>query len=227
MGATGKIVSVAAPESAKAGSTVTITVNFQNVGDATGQFQVGVSTPDGKTKFLLPQTLSAGAKGSVSLTATMPSADYNGTAFLYLRDPTTGALTEHDRRTFTVKWLAHLLTVDSEPSGIKFTINDVQASTPYSATLQEGDYTITMPAEWNGWRFKQWENGSTNPVRSITLTADTSMKATYERAIIPALPPTITIPIVNVEVPIEYVVVGGIIVAVIFGGAILYLATAR
>jgi hypothetical protein len=90
------------------------------------------------------------------------------------------------------------LTVDSEPQGVPFTINNVQAVTPYSVKLETGDYTVTMPEEWNGYRFKQWEDGSTNPVRSITLTADTSMKATYERVApapaAPAVPWHIVVP---------------------------------
>jgi hypothetical protein len=115
-----------------------------------------------------------------------------GTFQVVVWDPIKG--THSPFLTITVKAKTHSLTVESEPTGITFTINDVQASTPYSAELQEGDYTIRMPAEWNGWRFKQWEDGSPIPIRSITLTADTSMKATYER-VAPAVPWHIVVPI--------------------------------
>jgi len=87
------------------------------------------------------------------------------------------------------KVFMHILTVDSEPQGAPFTINDVATATRYSQTLQEGIYTIVMPRTFNSYSFQQWEDGPTDPTRTINLTADTIMKAIY--TVMPApLPPT-------------------------------------
>jgi hypothetical protein len=55
--------------------------------------------------------------------------------------------------------------------------------TPWTGTLDEGTYKITMPQQVqvgsNVYNFKQWEDGSTNPVRTINLTADTTITAYY------------------------------------------------
>jgi hypothetical protein len=55
--------------------------------------------------------------------------------------------------------------------------------------------------------FKQWEDGSTNPVRTLTMIENKIITATYEPAVAP--PPTPRIPIGYILVP---VIIGGIIV---------------
>lgn len=56
--------------------------------------------------------------------------------------------------------------------------------TPYSAILNEGTYKITMPssvvANGQTYNFVKWEDNSTNPIRTINLTSDLSLMATYE-----------------------------------------------
>jgi len=91
----------------------------------------------------------------------------------------------------------HTLTVNSTPiEGVTFTIDTTTAKTPYTATLEEKSYTITMPQTWTdpatgkNYQFKNWEDGTTNPTRTINLTADMTITATYEE--IPA-PPTATV----------------------------------
>jgi hypothetical protein len=59
-----------------------------------------------------------------------------------------------------------------------------QNVTPWTGTLDEGTYKITMPQQVQVgsdiYNFKQWEDGSTNPVRTISLTSDMTVTATYE-----------------------------------------------
>jgi len=56
--------------------------------------------------------------------------------------------------------------------------------TPWSEPLEEGAYVIEMPASVQvgieTYNFKQWEDGSTNPKRTINLFAEMSLFATYE-----------------------------------------------
>jgi hypothetical protein len=93
----------------------------------------------------------------------------------------------------------HTLTVNSNPQGVPFNINGVKASTPWTAELEEGLYTITMPAEatvnTSKYTFKNWEDGSTNPVRTVNLTADTVITAYYELA--PPVTYTLTVQVNN------------------------------
>lgn len=64
------------------------------------------------------------------------------------------------------------------------TLEEPTTITPWTATLEEKTYRITMPSEVHAegqiYRFKQWEDGDTNPVKTVTLTADTTLTATYE-----------------------------------------------
>lgn len=80
--------------------------------------------------------------------------------------------------------IPHTLSIDSDPSGISFTLNGLAKITPYSEVLAEGTYTVKMPPEFNPgtngiYYFTQWENGATNPNRTINLTTDMSLTATY------------------------------------------------
>jgi len=79
----------------------------------------------------------------------------------------------------------HTLTVDSTPiKGIDFTINDTTHTTTWSGSLAETSYTVTMPPSWKIgtqiYNFKQWEDDSTNPIHTVSLTTDITINATYE-----------------------------------------------
>lgn len=81
----------------------------------------------------------------------------------------------------------HHLSINSTPiTGIPFSINGTQQVTPYSAVLEEGTYIITMPSQaavnTETYNFVKWEDGSTNPTRTINLTEDMTLTATYELA---------------------------------------------
>jgi len=56
--------------------------------------------------------------------------------------------------------------------------------TPWTRELEERTYRITMPLKVvDGekiWKFVQWEDGSTNPARTIDLTAATTVSVAYE-----------------------------------------------
>jgi len=113
-----------------------------------------------------------------------PDCDLDGDGVVSIRDARIVSLNFG----LTIdKVFTHVLTVDSEPQGAPFTINDVATATRYSQTLQEGIYTIVMPTIFNSYSFKQWEDGPTDPTRTINLTADTTMKAMYA---VVAAPPT-------------------------------------
>ena len=77
----------------------------------------------------------------------------------------------------------HILTVESMAE-IPFTINGVEQVTPYQQELEEGTYTITMPAiimiGSDTYNFSEWDDGSTNLTKTIELTADLEVYAIYE-----------------------------------------------
>jgi hypothetical protein len=56
-------------------------------------------------------------------------------------------------------------------------------TTPYTLTLEEGTYRVTVPpsvvVDNVTYNFKQWEDGSTNPERIINLTSDMTITAYY------------------------------------------------
>lgn len=58
-------------------------------------------------------------------------------------------------------------------------------TTPYSELLDEGNYRVTMPQQvvvgTDTYYFVSWENGSTDPVRVISVTtSDVTIAANYQ-----------------------------------------------
>jgi len=52
--------------------------------------------------------------------------------------------------------------------------------TPFSQLLKDGIKEISVPPTVNMYKFKQWDDGETNPTRTINLTTDTTINADYE-----------------------------------------------
>jgi len=78
----------------------------------------------------------------------------------------------------------HTLTVNSSPvSGIKFDLSGIAGVTPWSKSVVERTYTLNMPlkisTETALYCFDHWEDGSTNPSRTINLTTDLTITAYY------------------------------------------------
>jgi hypothetical protein len=65
----------------------------------------------------------------------------------------------------------------------KVKVNGQEYTIPYSELLSEGDYTIAMPAAdpTGTHSFLHWENGATNPTRTIHLTKAMLLVAYYEQ----------------------------------------------
>jgi len=83
----------------------------------------------------------------------------------------------------------HTLSISSSPvSGVTFTIDGLTRTTPFSATIDEGTYTLTMPSTVTiggvEYQFVNWADGVTTPSRTINLTADMSLTANY-KAVVP------------------------------------------
>jgi len=84
----------------------------------------------------------------------------------------------------------HILTVESSPiSGVPFTLDGLSLVTPFSSSMDEATYTVTMPESVtiNGvdYNFLGWADGVTTPTRVIELTTDTALTANYEAVAAP------------------------------------------
>ena len=91
----------------------------------------------------------------------------------------------------------HTSNVGSSPvSGVYFTLDGTSHVTPFSAILDEGSHTVVMPSMTTiggtTYNFFNWEDGSTDPTRTIDLTADMTITANYEAA--PPPPPPGPVP---------------------------------
>ena len=82
----------------------------------------------------------------------------------------------------------HTLTIYTSPTPnegyAEFTLNGQTVRTPYAEALPEGQYTISMPPvdpQTKTHAFLYWENGQTNPTRTITLDKPTILVAYYEK----------------------------------------------
>lgn len=83
--------------------------------------------------------------------------------------------------------IAHTLTINSTPiRGFPFTLNGAAQVTDFSAVLDEREYTIVMPLNVQPggvgtdiYNFLQWNDGTTNPVKTINLISDLVLQAIY------------------------------------------------
>ena len=63
--------------------------------------------------------------------------------------------------------------------------------TPWTGSLEEGVYEVEMPSNVlvgaDTWNFVQWEDGSTNPLRTINLISDMNLNADFKLQAITAI----------------------------------------
>lgn len=81
----------------------------------------------------------------------------------------------------------YTLMIESSPiASLAFTLEDQSHTTPYSATLEEGAYTVAVPTEvpvaGETYNFARWGDGSTDTTRTIDLTSDSTLTVHYEVA---------------------------------------------
>lgn len=122
---------------------------------------------------------------------------------------------------FSVEPIAsHVLSVNSTPiDGVSFTINGIgnmNYVTPWNGQLIEGNHVVEFPSNLNVngeiYNFQSWDNGSTNPLRTINLLNDMAISVSYTLATPP--PPEKGYLLINgfldsvVSVPAEYKVLG-------------------
>lgn len=87
---------------------------------------------------------------------------------------TTPIITESDTYNHTFHFIkTHEVTITSTPSPVNFTLDGEAQSTPFKQPMPSGTYLLVFPASWmvgvDEYIFTQWENGSVNPARTVTL----------------------------------------------------------
>ena len=84
----------------------------------------------------------------------------------------------------------YVLSVASSPSGVSFTLDGVDHKTPFSTTLDEGNYGVAMPSTVNvagtTYVFANWSDGSTDSTKTVNLLSDVSLTANFEEEILPS-----------------------------------------
>lgn len=130
----------------------------------------------------------------------------------------------------------HIMSIDTDPSGIEVTVDGDVKATPHSEELEEGSYTVSVPedASLSGkdYTFAGWEDGVSGDTRTVSLEGDTSLTAIYEEAQVeePVEEPTEEEPEEPEEpsgpawipLPMSYVVLG-----LILGICVIYLLNKR
>jgi hypothetical protein len=80
---------------------------------------------------------------------------------------------------------SHKLSLESTPIDVSFTVDGMDAETPYSETLMAGEYTLTVPATatvgGTEYEFSWWADGETEPSRTLSLEADTELSVIYQK----------------------------------------------
>ena len=107
------------------------------------------------------------------------------------------------------------LVVISSPIAVKITVDGYQYDTSTSISLQPGDHTIVVPSNAVSgsdiYNFKQWDDGLTNPIRTVHLTeATTVIGCTYQTQVTPPATGNLEIHafLDTVETMVPYEIVG-------------------
>lgn len=94
--------------------------------------------------------------------------------------------------------------VEVKIRGGEITSTEISGVTPWSGELDEGVYTIEAPdivtdtllPSNEYYKFKSWEDGSTNRIRQIDLTSDMTISFELELVSTPLIAPTVNVPLV-------------------------------
>jgi len=153
-------------------------INGINV-DSGGQITVGY----GSTITLLASTVSGYAFDHWTVNGATMSG--NPLTLVASQDLTVIAV-------YVQQIVKHILDVDSNISGIPFTLKGVNTMSyviPFQGELDEGTYEIEMPASVmvgvDNYNFQSWEDGAVSPKKTIQFLEDASLYATY----VPGVPP--------------------------------------
>ncbi len=164
-----------------AGDTVTVTVQGTNTAAQASTLPLKVKV-DGVVAESASFQLPPNQQGNTVFSITAPPLQ-SGSSFVHSVD-----VNGKKGYFMVVKNGFHSLSVQMAPrSQVDFTIvfpngTSEQHTTYWSALLPDGTYKITVPnADPTGkYPFISWDDGSTNPTRTVTLTTTTTVTATYE-----------------------------------------------
>lgn len=166
-------------------------------------YATGVAAPPTPpTVTISPTSAAITTEQTQVFTATVTSSG-TGATVTWIDDSNGTTLGTGLTYTFPVSpagtYSIHASVTDSNGSGVSpsatITVTEpvtvINGTTNQSFELPAGTYEITMPAQAtvNGttYNFLQWENNSTNPVRTVVLSANATVTATYTASV-----PTLT-----------------------------------
>lgn len=116
---------------------------------------------------------------------------------------------------------SHILSVESTPIEVSFTVDGEDAETPYYETLMTGEYTLTVPETMavggEEYSFSWWADGETQPTRTLDLGTDTELSVIYQKVEAPEEPSEPEKTWGGIPVPGEYLLVGILVAAVTLG----------
>ena len=116
---------------------------------------------------------------------------------------------------------SHILSVESTPIEVFFTVDGEDAETPYYETLMAGEYTLTAPETvtvgGEEYSFSWWADGETELSRTIDLGADTELSVIYQKVEAPEEPSEPEETGGGIPVPREFLLVGILVAAVTLG----------
>jgi hypothetical protein len=134
---------------------------------STGDNKVGLEYMAVSKTYIWGNTVTGAAFSGVDTGITL-NVDY------FTREPTQA----QDGFTYTPYSYPHPLTLEGEPPP------PPQNTTPFSEQLDEGVYEISVPSivtDTSGtYNFKQWNDGDTNPTKSVNLNTNVTLTAVYE-----------------------------------------------
>ena len=106
----------------------------------------------------------------------------------------------------------YTLSVDSTPVKVDLVVNGNTVSTPYTTSLESGEYVISAPATvvdgGDTYEFQKWSTGSTSMEITVTLSGSTSISASYLKQESSEPEPEPETPGGGIPIPVSFIGIG-------------------
>jgi hypothetical protein len=155
------------------GDSLSITVSTQNLGDLPGNTSVNLFIDNVLTETRAVR-LAGGTNVPVRFTITAGSLGTHSVKMTSLGFTLTGSFN-------VVPSGMHTLKIRTAAAGVEFTVDGQPVKTPYSELLPTGTHTVVMPVTSPDGKFvfQNWDDGSKNPGRTVSLTKAMSFFVYY------------------------------------------------
>ena len=179
------------PQSSDSNAIFTVTATDSGWGVQT--MTVRYSIDDGATWTTIDNGIGPTLTGEIfdctipepTVTISLPNLDTTATILIEaeVSDYAGNSMSYASEALGVIEATEYQLSIESDPSPVTITVDGTEHSTTYTATLAEGEYTVTAPEsvtiDGDEYLFEDWSTGATSTEITVSLSEDTSITVSY------------------------------------------------